>query len=94
MPKAKKKLTGRQKLMADKTSSNIPKTSAQKRKWIQARRLVTKQTGATSEKQIPWGLVTHIYQSEEKARKTIKPSDIKKARVSNTIKDYVKKRRK
>ena len=50
----KKKVTGRKALLADKTQSKIPKTPKEKKMWIQARRIATKESGAQSEKQVPW----------------------------------------
>lgn len=56
----KNKMTDKEKLMSNKTTSKIPKTPRQKKMWIQARKLVAKTSGATSEKSMPWGLVTKI----------------------------------
>lgn len=76
------------KMMANKTSSSIPKTAAEKKKWIQARRLVARETGRYKEKEIPWGLVTHIYKAEKKANKTIKPKDILREKTSKAVRKY------
>lgn len=77
-------------MMANKTESSIPKTAAQKKKWIQARKLVARQVGRYKEKEIPWGLVTHIYQNEEKAGKTIRKKDIRdtKAKMGSAVRKY------
>lgn len=77
------------KIMQNKTTSKIPKSASQKAKWIKARQLVAKQTGRKSENQ-PWGLVNKIYQNEVKAGKTIKASDVKKQKVSKTVRGYKK----
>ena len=83
-----KALTDKQKMMKMKTSSKIPKTPAQKRKWERARQLVAKQVGRYSEKEIPWGLVNKIYKNEEKGNKTITPKDIKETKKSSTVRKY------
>jgi len=83
-----RKLTDKQKMMEMKTSSDIPKTPQEKKRWIRARQIVAKETGRYSEGEIPWALVTHIYQSQQKAGKTAKASDVKKAKVSKTVRKY------
>lgn len=74
--------------MENKTKSKIPKTPKEKKQWIQARRIVSKESGKTSEKNMPWGLVTHIYQDEKKAGKVAKKSDVKNAKKSKTVSKY------
>lgn len=86
----KKKTNERQKLMANKTTSKIPKTPTQKKRWIRARQIVTKESDAKSEKDMPWGLVTKIYKNQNKAGKTAKKADVKKAKVSKAVKKYKK----
>lgn len=76
------------KMMADKTSSNIPKTALQKKRWIQSRRLVAREVGRYKEKEIPFQLVNHIYQAQEKANKTIKPKDILREKTSKAVRKY------
>lgn len=80
--------TSRQKLMANKTSSKVPKTEKQKKMWIQARRIAVKESGAQSEESVPWGLVQKIYENAKKAGKVPKQADVKKAKVSKTVKAY------
>ena len=80
--------TSKNKLMENKTKSKIPKNSTEKRQWIQARKVVAKQSGAKSESGVPWGLVTHIYQNEKKAGKTITPKDVSKTKPSKAVKSY------
>lgn len=75
-------------MMANKTASAIPKTAIQKKRWEQARKLVARTVGRYKEKEIPWGLVNHIYQTQETAGKTMKQSDITKAKVSKTVRKY------
>ena len=84
----KKKVTAKQKMMADKTGSKIPKTAKEKKMWIQARRLVAKETGRYKEDEIPWGLVNHIYEAEKKAQKVIKPKEIRKTKESKAVRKY------
>lgn len=76
----------------DKTSSKIPKTPKEKDMWIQARRIVAKQTGAKHESQMPWQLVTTIYNDAKKAGKVPKLEDVRKAKYSKTIAKYKKER--
>ena len=76
------------KMMENKTKSRIPKTATEKKQWIQARKIVSKESGKSSEKSMPWGLVNHIYQNEKKAGKVIKPSDVKKAKKSKAVSRY------
>lgn len=84
--------TEREKLMAHKTKSPIPKTPTEKNRWIRARQIAVKQSGARSEGAVPWGLVNHIYQEQMKAGKTAKLSDVQKAKFSKTVKKYVTNR--
>lgn len=77
-------------LMSDKTRSNIPKTPREKKMWERARQITTKESGARSEKQVPWQLVTHIYKKEKEAGKVAKKSDVKKAKYSKKVADYKK----
>lgn len=84
----KKKLTDKQKIFSNKTDSKIPKTPRQKKMWVRARQIVAKETGRTSESGQPWGLVTKIYKDENKAGKVAKKSDVKKAKVSKTVRKY------
>lgn len=76
------------KIFQNKTTSKIPKTPTQKKRWIMARQIVAKETGRTSEKGQPWGLVTTIYKNEEKAGKTAKKSDVTNAKVSKSVRKY------
>ena len=78
----------RKKLMENKTTSKIPNTSKEKKQWTAARQNVVKQSGATSEKEVPWGLVNKEFQNEKKAGKTIKKSEIKKQKVSKAVSKY------
>jgi len=88
--------TDKQKIFASKTKSKIPKSAREKRMWIQARKLTAEMTGRYAEENIPWGLVTHIYQDEIKGNKIIKKSDIKNAKISQAVRSYKtnKKRKK
>ena len=80
--------TSRQKLMADKTKSKVPKTSKEKRMWIQARRIAVKESGAKTEDEVPWGLVQKIYANAKKSEKVPKSTDVKKAKISKAVKSY------
>lgn len=79
-------------MMENKTKSKIPKTKKQKKNWIRARKIVSKESGKSSEKEMPWGLVTHIYKEAEKSDKVIKPMDVKKAKKSKTVSKYKSKK--
>lgn len=85
------KSTAKAKMMANKTTSKIPKTAKQKQMWIKARQLSAKESGKYGEKSVPWGLVNHIYQAEKKANKVIKSSDIAKAKKSKAASKYKNK---
>ena len=76
------------KMMENKTKSKIPKNSTEKRQWIQARKVVSKESGKTSEKSLPWPLVNHIYQAEKKAGKTITAADVRKTKKSKAVSRY------
>ena len=76
------------KLMQDKTSSPIPRTPKEKRMWIQARRIVAKEVGAKRESEMPWELVTTIYNNAKKANKIPKMADVRDAKFSKTIYKY------
>lgn len=88
-----KKMTPRQKLLANKTASKVPKTPKQKQMWIRARQIATKESGAQSEKEVPWGLTNHIFQNAKKADKVPKKADVTKAKKSKAVSKYVKKYR-
>jgi hypothetical protein len=77
-------MPGRKGLMSNKTSSDIPKTPLEKKRWIMARKVVAKQTGAKDDKQMPWALVNHIMKEEKKAKKTITKKDVKKTNVTKS----------
>ena len=77
----------------NKTSSKIPKTARQKKMWIEARKIVAKESGKYSEKNLPWGLVTHIEQNEVKANKIAKPKDWKDAKKSKAVSKYTNNRK-
>lgn len=86
--------TQRQKLMANKTRSNVPQSPKQKKMWIRARQIAVKQSGARTEKEVPWQLVQTIYQNAVKANKVPKLADVKKAKYSVTVANYAKKPKK
>jgi hypothetical protein len=75
-------------MMANKTTSKIPKTEKEKQQWIRARQITAKETGRYGEKDIPWGLVQTIYNNAKKAGKVPKKSDVTKAKVSKAVKGY------
>ena len=81
-------MSQRSELMSNKSSSKIPKTQKQKQMWIKARQIVTKQSGATSEKKMPWGLVTTIFKNAKAANKVPKKSDVTKAKKSPAVSKY------
>lgn len=83
-------MPGKKGLMSNKTSSKIPKTKTEKERWVRARKIVAKESGAKSDKQMPWQLVTHIYNEEQKSNKTAKKSDVKKTKVSKAVRSYKK----
>lgn len=83
-----KKLTDKTKMLANKTSSKVPKTEREKKMWINARRLVAQKTGRYAEEDIPWGLVQKIYKDEKKGNKIVSRSDIKRAKPSKTVRAY------
>jgi len=77
-------------LMGDKTTSKIPKTAKEKKMWVRARQIAAKESGAKSDKSMPWELVTTIYKKEKGADKVAKKSDVKKAKISKAVKKYTK----
>lgn len=81
---------GYKRLMADKTSSDIPKTPKEKKMWIQARRIATKESGAKDEKEVPWPLVTTIYKDAKKANKVPSIKDVHKAKKDKKVEKYKK----
>ena len=83
-------MPGRKGLLSNKTSSKVPKTSTQKKRWIRARQIVTKETGARSDKQVPWGVVQKIYKNENTAGKTAKKKDVTTAKITKSGKKYRK----
>jgi hypothetical protein len=83
-----KESKGQKKLMENKTKSKIPQTGTEKKQWIKARQVVTKQSNAASEKDVPWGLVNKIYQNEKKAGKTIKPKEVRETKPSKAVMSY------
>jgi|15BtaG_2_1085339.scaffolds.fasta_scaffold00113_14 hypothetical protein len=85
---AKKKIDPR--LMEDKTSSKIPKTPREKKMWIRAREIAVKQSGAKSEKGVPWELVTTIYKDAKKADKIPRKSDVTYAKKDKAAESYYK----
>lgn len=81
-------LSDKDKMMAYKTMSHIPKTKKEKKMWIQARRFVAKSSNRYSEKEIPWGLVTKIYKDQLKSGNVMHDKDIEHAKVSKTVRSY------
>lgn len=79
---------GQKKLMENKTKSKIPQNSEEKNQWIKARQISVKQSGAKSEKDVPWGLVNKIYQNEKKSGKTIKEKEVRETKQSKVVKAY------
>ena len=87
-PTKRKYNTAKQKMMAEKTTSKIPKTPTEKKRWIRARQIVAKETGRYGEKEIPWQLVSHIYKEQQKANKTATKKDVKKTKKSKAVAKY------
>lgn len=83
-----KKLTDKAKMMANKTTSPIPKTAKEKRMWIQARRFVAKTVGRYGEDDIPFGLVTKIYKDQQKSGHVMHDRDIENAKQYKSIRAY------
>lgn len=81
-------MPGRKGLMSNTTKSKVPKTPKEKDQWVRARQIATKESGARSEKSVPWGLVQKIYKDEKTAGKTAKKSDVSKAKRSKTVAKY------
>lgn len=77
-------MPGKKALMSSKTKSKVAKTAKEKKQWVRARQIVTKETGAKSEKSVPWGLVQKIYQDEKKSGKVAKKEDVAKTKFSKT----------
>jgi hypothetical protein len=82
--------TPRQKLMSNKTTSKIPQTPKEKKMWIAARKIATKESGAQSEKSVPWTLVTTIFKKAKIANKVPKKEDVKNAKFSKKVSRYKK----
>lgn len=80
----------RQKILSGnyRTKSSIPKTPKQKEMWKRATAIVVKESGRSSEKKIPWQLVTTIYKKADKAGKVPRKTDISNAHESKTIRNY------
>lgn len=83
-------MPGKKGLMSSKTSSKIPKTPKEKKQWVRARQIVAKESGAKSDKSMPWQLVTHIYKNEKHAGKVAKKSDVSTAKKSKAVAKYTK----
>ena len=83
-------MPGRKGLMSNTTKSKIPKTKIEKKRWIRARKIAAKESGAKSDKSMPWRLVTHIYKESQKANKTPSKKDVRRAKKSKAISRYKK----
>lgn len=71
-----------------KTKSKIPKTPKQKAMWKRGVEIAVKTSGKSTDKTIPFPLVTTIYKNEVKAGKVAKKSDVTKAKYSKTVAKY------
>lgn len=89
----RRKLTKKALISGDfKTKSKIPKTAREKTNYKRAEGIAAKESGKYSEKNLPYGLVDKIYKNAEKAGKTIKKGDAKKAKYSKTVAKYKNKK--
>jgi len=85
---AKKKLTDKQIMLADKTTSAIPKTPREKKMWIRARQFIAKSVNRFSEEAIPWGAVQKVYKNQIKGNKVMKKSDIDNVKISKSLRKF------
>lgn len=86
----KKKFPSRAKILSGDyhSTSPIPKTPRERKMWKRATAIAVKESGKSSEKNIPWGLTTTIYKFAKKADKVPKKSDITKAHRSPAVARY------
>jgi len=88
----KKKFPSREKLLSGdyKSTSPIPKTPKQRQMWKRAVAITVKESGKSSEKEIPYGLATTIFKNARKAGKVPKKSDVTNAKRSPAVARYKK----